>query len=122
MPALADGDDEGDRVGALRRDRPFEAVAGLDDDVDPGLAANAEVPMGFEGEPLVTAELALVDVAEKEFAKKVRTLAAETDADRKSASRIMDIVSCLHIYFHVLAYSATAFQARIKSQPLYPAA
>jgi hypothetical protein len=87
VPALADGDDEGDRVGAPRRDRPFEAVAGLDDDVDPGLAANAEVPMEFEGEPLVTAELALVDVAEKEFAKKVRTLAAEADADRKSASR-----------------------------------
>ena len=91
-----------------------------------GLAANAEVPMEFEGETLTIAELASVDMAEKEFAKKVHPLATEadanfeeafgidcTDAERKSASRIMDIVSCLHIYFHVLAYSATAFHGSV---------
>jgi len=113
VPALeSDSDDEDDHVDAPREDRPFEAIAGLDDDVDPGLAANAEVPMEFEGEPLTAAELASVDVAEKEFAKKVCTLAAEadavfekrfgikcTDAERKSASRIMDIVSCSRLYF-----------------------
>ena len=107
VPALeSDSDDEDDHADAPQEDRPFEAVAGLDDDMDPGLAANAEVPMEFEGEPLTTAKLALVDVAEKEFSKKVRTLAAEADAvfenafgiksthaEHKSASRIMDVVS-----------------------------
>jgi hypothetical protein len=75
------------------------------------LAANTEVPMEVDGEHLTPAELASVDLAEKEFAKHVRTLAAEadavferdfnvkcTDAERKDASRIMDIVS-LHILF-----------------------
>jgi hypothetical protein len=69
----SDSDSEDDSTDAPCKDRPFEAVAGLDDDMDVGLAANTEVPMEFEGEPLTAAELASVDMAEKEFAKKVRT-------------------------------------------------
>ena len=102
-------------MDVLHEDHPFEAIAGLNDDVDVDLVANAEVPMEFEGEPLMAAELASVDMAEKEFTKKVRTLAAEADttfektfgikctnAKHKSASWIMDIVCCLYIYFHFL--------------------
>jgi hypothetical protein len=112
----SDSDDEDD--DAPREDHPFEAVAALDYE-DPGLAANAEVPMEFEGEHLTASELASVDAAEKEFAKKVHTLAAEadavfekdfgikcTDAERKSASRIMDIVcrSCLYFLLHFCSF------------------
>lgn len=102
----SDSNDEDDHVDVPQEDCPFEAVARLDDDMDLGLVANAEVPMEFEGEPLTTAELALVDVAEKEFLKKVCTLTAEvgaifenafgiksTHAKCKSTSWIMDIVS-----------------------------
>src|SRR5260370_8961393 len=83
---------------------------GEDDDVDIGLAANAEVPMELDGKPLTAAELTSVDVAEKEFAKKVHTLAAEADATFKvefgikCTSQIMDIVSCSHIYFWLYSY------------------
>ena len=114
MPAPvleSDSNDEDICADAPQEDRPFEAVTGLDDDIDPGLAANAEVPMEFEGKTLTASELASVDVAEKEFAKKVCTLAAEadavfenafgikcTDVERKSASRIMDIVGCSRLY------------------------
>jgi hypothetical protein len=111
-PEVSDSDGEDDGWDAPCEDCPFEAVAGLDDDMDVGLSANAEVPMEFEGEPLTAAELASVDMAEKEFTKKVHTLAAEadttfeeafyikcTDAERKSTSWIMDVVSYLYVYF-----------------------
>ena len=126
----SEGDD--DDVDAPQEDHPFEAIAGLDD--DEGMAANAEVPMELDGKHLMAAELTSVDVAEKEFAKKVHTLAAEADAafeegfgikctnaKHKSASQIMDIVS----YSQTLStpsHSAAAIKAHIKGQPLYPAA
>ncbi|KAF8311019.1 uncharacterized protein EI90DRAFT_3138873 [Cantharellus anzutake] len=88
-------------------DCPFEAAASLDD-IDVGLAANTEFPMELDGEPLTAAELAAVDLAVNEFSRKVWTLTAEadttfveefgikcTDAEHKSASRIMDIPSKL---------------------------
>ena len=105
-------------MDAPHEDQPFEAIAGLNDDLDVGLAANAEVPMELDGEHLNAAKLAFVDAAEKEFAKKVHTLAAEadavfeqafgtkcTDAERKSASRIMDMVNCSHNYFLLYPFS-----------------
>ncbi len=67
------------------------------------LAGNTEVPME-DREHLTPAELMSVDLAEKEFAKHVQTLAAEADAvfecdfqvkctnaECKDASCIMDI-------------------------------
>lgn len=116
-----------------QEDRPFEAVVGLDD-VDVGLASNTEVPMEHDGEPLTAGELLAVDMSVIEFKKKVRTLTAEadavfyhdfgikcTDAERKSASRIMDIVSSSGTRFRTTAHTITAFKARLKSQPFHPA-
>lgn len=93
-----------------QEDSPFDVAADLeldDDDDDELLAMNTESPMVFEdGTHLANADLAQVDVAEREFVQKARTLAAEadeeayrfgincTDAERKTAARIMDIV-CL---------------------------
>ena len=111
-PEVSDSNGEDDGGDAPCEDCPFEAVAGLDNDMDVGLVANAEVPMEFEGEPQTAAELASVDMAENEFTKKVCTLAVEadaafeeafyikcTDAEHKSTSRIMDVVSYLYVYF-----------------------
>jgi hypothetical protein len=93
---------EGHGEDAPHEDQPFEAVASLD---------KVDIPMELDGEPLTVAEIAAVDLAVNEFAKKVQTLAAEadavftsefgiqcTDTERKSASRIMDIVSDSFIY------------------------
>lgn len=109
VPETASENEE-DGENTSHEDHPFEAAASLDD-IDVGLAANTELPMELDGEPLTAAELAAVDLAVDEFAKKVRTLAAEaddifakefgikcTDAERKSASRIMDIVSGSFFY------------------------
>jgi hypothetical protein len=111
-PEVSNSDSEDDSGDAPCEDHPFEAVARLDNDMDVGLATNAEVPMEFEGEPLTAAELTSVNMAEKEFTKKVRTLTAEadatfeeafyikcTEAKHKSASRIMDVISYLYVYF-----------------------
>jgi hypothetical protein len=109
VPEDSAGETE-DFEDAPHEDCPFEAAAGLDD-IDVGLAANTEFPMELDGEPLTAAELAAVDLAVNEFSRKVWTLAAEadatfaeefgikcTDAKRKSASRIMDIVSSSFVY------------------------
>lgn len=108
-------------MDAPQEDHPFEAVARLDNDMDAGLAVNAEVPMEFEGETLTASELPSVG-GRKGVCKKVRTLAAGadavfenafgikcTDAERKSASRIMDIVTVLiSICCYIPAHSTTA--------------
>lgn len=95
--------------GRPQEDHPFDAVADLeiDDESEPVefMASNTDVPMMFaEGDHLTSAELAQVDIAEREFTKKAHTLAAEadkeaykfgircTDVQRKAASWIMDIV------------------------------
>ncbi len=75
MPEIAsksedDGADE---------DCPFESAASLDD-IDVDLAANTEQPMELDGELLTAAEVADVDLAVNEFARKVWTLVAEADA------------------------------------------
>ena len=60
-----------------QEDSPFDAAVDLDIDDEELLAANMEEPMIFEdGTHLASAELAQVDVAEKEFVQKARTLAA----------------------------------------------
>ena len=115
MPGVSGSEGEDDNVDVPQEDHPFEAVAGLDD--DEGMVANAEVPVELDGEHLTAAELTSVDVAEKEFAKKVCTLAAEadaafeegfgikcTDAECKSASWIMDIVRYSHTPFHSFSF------------------
>ena len=90
----------------LQEGSPFNAVADLDiDDDDELLAANTEQPMVFDdGTHLANADLAQVDIAERDFVQKACTLAAEadleaskfeivcTDAQKKKAARIMDIV------------------------------
>ena len=119
MPGVSGSEGEDDNVDVPQEDHPFEAVAGLDldDELDEGLAANAEVPMELNGEHLTAAELASVDVVEKEFAKRVHTLTAKADAafeegfgikctntECKSASWIMDIVRYSHTPFHSFSF------------------
>ena len=58
-----------------QEDRPFEVVASLEE-----IDADSAVPMEIDGERLSPAEGASVDLAAKEFARKVRTLADEADA------------------------------------------
>lgn len=126
VPETASESEDGENTP--HEDHPFEAAASLDD-IDVGLAAHTELPMELDGEPLTAAELVIVNLAVNEFAEKVRTLAAEanaifadefgiqcTDAERKSASRIMDVVSSSFIYL-LTPYSPTAaLQARFKSE------
>ena len=68
---------------APQEDSPFNAAADLDiDDDDELLAANTEQPMVFDdGTHLANADLAQVDVAERDFVQKAHTLAAEADLE-----------------------------------------
>lgn len=79
------------------------------------MAANTEEPMVFEeGDHLSSADLAQVNVAERDFTQKARTLAAEADveawnfgincssAQRKAAARIMDIVCAHSLIMHTI--------------------
>lgn len=94
---------------APQEEQPSDQAADLDNDDESepteNMASHTDVPMVFEdGTHLTSADLAQVDVAEREFSKKARTLAAEadreahkygiycTDRQRKIAARIMDIV------------------------------
>ena len=108
-------------------DHPFEATARLDD-IDVNSAANTEQPMELDGEPLIAAELAAVDLAVRKFAMKVCTLATEadttfeedfgikcTEAECKSASQIMDVVSGSFIH-QVPAHPTTALEACFESE------
>lgn len=111
-----------------QEDSPFDAAVDLDIDDEELLAANMEEPMIFEdGIHLASAELAQVDVAEKEFVQKARTLAAEADleaskfgiecdnAQRKKAARIMDIVRSF-LFDVYLTNGCSACEACFKSQ------
>ena len=124
-------DDSDNNSGDEPQEDPFSAVAVLED-INVDLAANTEVPMEVDEEHLSPAELTSVDLAEKEFAKRVQTLAAEadavfeqdfgvkcTDAERKDASRIMDIVSFHILFSHYTQPSALpACKACLQGEPL----
>ena len=133
MPGVSDSEGEDDNVDAPQEDHPFEAVAGLDldDELDEGLAADAEVPMELDGEHMTAAELTSINVAEKEFAKKVCTLLAEADAafkegfgikctntEHKSALQIMDIVRYYHTPFHSFSFCHSLQNLHQKSTTL----
>jgi len=104
-PDKSESDSDNSDIDEPREDCPFQAVAILES-IDIDLAANTEQPMEVDGEHLTPSEL-----AEKEFAKHVRTLAAEADTvfeddfnvkctDAEHASCIMDIVSLYSLFPH----------------------
>ncbi len=97
--------------------------------IDMDLAVNTKVPMEVDGEHLTPSELASVDLAEKEFAKHVQTLAAEanamfeqdfgvkcTDAEHKDASHIMDIVSFIASFLIIIYYYHQIQPAKLASK------
>jgi hypothetical protein len=124
-----ESDSDGDS-SEPQEDCPFDAVASLEM-IDVDLVANTEVPMEIDGEHLTPAELTSVDLAEKEFAKHMWTLAAEADAvfewdfgvkctnaKHKDASHIMDIVSFLILFSHYASLDITT--ALKSSRPSLP--